>query len=104
MPVAVLNNVATQDGYVDALTVNFPRGRTAFSLNVFNAAIYYRLLWLPRDGQQRDPTSEAGEHFLAPSLSTFRDVIGEGGTPDNLFGGIMIRSAIAGTPAQVTVA
>lgn len=104
MPVATLNNVATQNVYTDALTVNFPRGRQSFTLTVFNASAFYRLLFLPSDGQQSDPQPEPSEHMIPPAFSNFRDVIGEGGPPGSLFGGIQLRSAVLNTPARVTVA
>lgn len=100
MPVWPLNNVSTQNAYVDALTVYFPFGRTSFSLQVYNAAVFYRLVtWEAPSNYQSDAT----EHFLAPVLAGFDDPEKEGLGIGQMFGGIMIRSAVAGVPAKVTV-
>jgi hypothetical protein len=101
MPVPYLNNVATQNGYVDALTVQFSFARKAFAVNVFNAAIYYKVGVTAQSG--RDIVWESDEHFLAPSLSTFEDPTAEGFAEGVKFAGIKLRSAVAGTPARVTV-
>lgn len=103
MPVALLNNVAIQTNYVDALTVHFPRGRTGFSVNVSNAAIRYTLLYIPERGQQRDPIAMPDEHELVPSFTTFNDAQQEGIPVGHIFGGIMLRSSVATSPGRVTV-
>lgn len=95
-----LNNVQTQDRYVDAVTAQFPIGRKHFSLQVYTAAVYYRLIvFRPPDQYYEDPT----EHFLAPVLADFNDPLEEGLQPGEYFGGIAFRSAKTGTPASVTV-
>lgn len=97
-----LNNVPTQDGYVDAVTAQFPRGRTSFSLQVYNAGAYYKLIrYRPDGGGQYYP--DETEHFVAPVLAGFDDPEKEGLSAGELFGGIMFRSAVLGTPAFVTV-
>lgn len=101
MPVAAINNVATQDTYVDALTVTFPLGRKGFALNVANAAVAYQLAYLmPGDREVNWTTTDRS---LLPAFSTFRDVQSEGLPSGSSFGGIRLRSFAAGLPARVTV-
>jgi hypothetical protein len=102
MPVAYLNAASTQNTYTDALTVQFAFGRPAFSVNVFNAAIMYQLGVFGPAG--RDIAWEGAEHRLDPSLSTFDNPVNEGFPPGSKFAGIRVRSALASTPAIVTVA
>lgn len=105
MPVPLLNNVATQDAYVDALTVQFARPRHAFSCNTFNNAIMYQLGYIADERPTTlDVQWETMEHQLVPSLSNFRDTTTEGLPPHTMFAGIRIRSAAVGVPARVTVA
>lgn len=101
MPVWPLNNVPTQNAYVDALTAQFPQlGRPSFSVQVYNAGVYYKLIrFTPPGSYYIDDT----EHFLAPVLAGFRSPQAEGLANDELFGGITFRSAVAGSPARVTV-
>lgn len=95
-----LNSVPTQNGYVTAVTAQFPIGRKGFSLQVYNASVMYRLIrFRPPNFYYDDDT----EHELAPVLASFTDPIKEGLQPGELFGGIAIRSAVAGSPAVVTV-
>lgn len=101
MPVAYLNNAATQDTYVDALTVAFSRGRPRFSMNVNGAAIYYKLGVIPPTG--RDIAWESTEHYLVPSLNTFTSPAAEGFPEGTLFAGIQIRSGALATPATVSI-
>lgn len=101
MPVPNLNNVATQNTFVDALTVIFPRGRPSFAVNVSNAGVYYTVAIISTSA--REPSWENLEHFLLPSLNTFRDPVAEGFPPGSPFSGIKFRSAVAGVPARVTV-
>lgn len=101
----VLNAVATQNAYTDALTVIFPQPRTAFSINVFNAAIGYRLLYVGAGTPSVAAYQvESQEHHLAPSLSTFQDPGAEGLPPGAKFAGVQVRSWVAGVPAVVSVA
>jgi len=103
VPAGALNNVATQNTYVDALTVVFayerPRG---FTVQVNNAAVFYQLAW--RFPTQRDYTWESGEHFIQPAIAGFRDPVTEGLPPGSVFAGIRLRSGATGVPARVTVA
>jgi hypothetical protein len=101
MPVANLNAASTQDAYVDALTVQFGFGRRAFSVNVTNAAVMYQVAILGPAG--RDADWEMLEHRLDPSLNTFDAPENEGFPPASQFAGIRLRSAVAATPAIVTV-
>lgn len=96
-----LNNAATQDNYVDALTVAFGRPRQSFSLNVFNNAVYYTVGIVSTSA--RDIAWEPIEHYLTPSLSNFRNAELEGFPPGSMFAGVKLRSAAAGQSARVTV-
>jgi len=104
MPVSLLNNVVVQATYVDALTVDFGRARDGFALHTFNSAIFYQLALFPFAGGSIE--WEAGEHYLAPSLSSFDSADAEGFV-GRKFGGIRVRSAVVplpASPARVTVA
>ena len=81
-----LNNVITSDLYAPATTLVAPRS-TRLRLQVRNAAIYYQL------GRSLPATVWDEEVFLAP---------GDGGFSRD-FDVVRVRSAVAGTPAQVTV-
>lgn len=109
MTVVNLNNAAvTSASYTDALTVVFGFARNAFALHTFNSAIYYKLGSIPLGtGRAGSPEWEAGEHYLAPSLSVFDDAPSEGLPAGSQFAGIQIRSAVSpvpASPARVTVA
>lgn len=99
---AALNNVATQDSYVDATTVTFMRARAGFTIQVNNAAVYYQvghlLPGIPAVNW------EPGEHFLQPSIAAFKDPALEGLPMGAMFGAVRLRSAAAGVPARVSVA
>jgi hypothetical protein len=99
MPVPTVNNVATQDNYVDALTVQFQVPRNTFLLAISNKAIYYKVILTsslyPGGGQV-----EATEHYLFPSITTFE----ESDLPQgSKYAGIQMRSGAAGQPANVTI-
>lgn len=96
-----LNNVATLDNYVEALTTVFPYPTNAFSLQVYNASIFYRLLLVPKGSLQTSAyQSDPYEHFLGPTLSDFDEADLPAG---QAFAGIMFRSAVVGVPANLTV-
>src|SRR6266536_2653031 len=103
MAVEYLNNVATQDNYVEALTVIFSRPRPAFSLNVYNKAIAYTLAITYADMRPGTWVWDSTEHHLAPSLSQFEDAVKEGLPAGALFAGVRIRTFLAGAPATVSV-
>lgn len=103
MPVTQLNNIATQDNYADALTVVFAFPRPAFSLNITNKAIMYKLAVRGTSDTSRDISWEALEHQLVPSLNSFRDPANEGFAPGSKYVGIQVRSAAIGQPANVTI-
>lgn len=95
------NAVATGDTYSDAGTCAFPRPTNAFALQVYSNAIYYTLLLVPKDQRQVGGyTPDVVEHFLGPSMSNFSEADLPAGQQ---FAGIQVRSAVAGTPAVVTV-
>lgn len=84
---ANLKNQATQDGFVDELTVRLP-GTVRVFLQVANAAVLY----------QEDKSGEGkglwtSERFLTPTVGSF----------DRVCSGLRFRSAVPGTPAQVSV-
>ena len=94
------NRVSTQDRYVTATTAQFPIGRGHFTVQVYTAGVFYRLIaHEPPSFYYEDPE----EHFLGPVLGNFDSPLQEGLAYGQLFGGIMFRSAVAGTPASVTV-
>lgn len=103
---AVLNSVATQPTYADALTVIFARPRKSFSLNVLNAQVMYQLRFKDpgRGISMADPGDwEATEHQLPPSFNRFADAEAEGLGPGAVFTGIRLRSVAVDAPAIVTV-
>lgn len=96
-----LNNATTADAYADAATVLFPRPTNAFSVQIYNAGVYYRVLLVPKDSLQSNAyQTDVYEHFLGPLLAAFDESDLPAGST---FAGIQFRSALAGTPAQVTV-
>lgn len=103
MAVPILNNVATGNVYSEALTCVFSYPKPAFALNVFNAAIFYQLAIPGASGQSRDIVWDGFEHYLAPANTNFTDPNNEGFSGATTFAGVRIRSAVTGTPANVTV-
>lgn len=84
----VIANVATQDAYVDALTLISQRGGGRLAFVVANAAVLMQLQPLY---DKASGAAEFGPEFLlTPSNGMF----------DNI-SGVRFRSAVAGTPAQV---
>lgn len=104
MPAAVLNNAATQDAYVDALTVVFVNPRSSFSLDISNAAIMYQLAVPGLSGRMGDLAWEMSEHYKLPTLNSFESPDKEGFPGVLQFAGVRVRSAAAATPARVSVA
>lgn len=88
--------------YEDATTVAFSYARPSFSVQVYNAGVYYQLGALSPG--RRDIDWEVGEHFSGPALLSFRDPAAEGLPPGSQFAAIRFRSSAAGVPAAVTVA
>lgn len=104
MPVGALNNAATQDTFVDALTVVFARPRETFALHVSNKAAIYKLGYVYKDQTNAlDVQFESGEHYIIPTTSAFESTVKEGLPPDTLFAGIQLRSGATGLPARVSV-
>lgn len=101
MPVAYLNNASTQDNYVDALTVQFAYARPAFTVQLYNAAIFYKVGVI--GPANRSIVWEGIEHYSAPAMLTFEDPVTEGFPPGSRFYGMQVRSAVAGVPGLVTV-
>ena len=94
MSFPVLNNATTGDDYSTATTVECP-GAVRIRVSIANAAIYYSL----RD-RQNAPEGIRGsaiqwgpDVFAEPSYLTLRGPLD----------GIRIKSAVPGTPAQVTI-
>lgn len=82
----VRNNVATQDDFAQATTLECD-GSIRFNLTVTGAAVYLRT-WSGTGGSGQRP-----DLFLPPGFHTR-------GWPTSR---IAVRSAVAGTPAQVTI-
>jgi hypothetical protein len=81
-----LNNITTADGYTSANTLYAP-GSARITMHVRNAAVYYQL------GDGLGGVLWRDEVFLPPgTLSGAR-----------IFDVVRVRSAVAGTPAQVTI-
>jgi hypothetical protein len=99
---AVLNNAPLGIDYTDAQTVIFPYPRSAFSVQVYNGAVYYRVGVLGPAGRGID--YEAPEHFTVSSLLNFRDPHLEGFASGSLYAAIMFRSASPTVATQVTCA
>lgn len=87
----VLNNVTTQDNYADATTLQAPQS-VKVNLWVSNAAIFVKFSD-PGAGQAAPGTAFKPEVFMPPGLYSF---LRQTET-------IAVRSAVAGTPAQVTI-
>lgn len=83
-----INNVATQDTYVKALTMESLRGGGRFTFTIANASAFVKIR------PKFDPASGAAEYgnelLFTPSQGGFEDV-----------SGVQFRSAIAGTPARI---
>lgn len=71
-------------------------------MHVFNAAIYYRVG--VNNPAETAVNWEPGEHYLAQSLTSFRDPTLEGFPAGSRYAGVMVRSANSDTPARVTIA
>lgn len=84
---ANLRNQATQDRYVDDLTVRLP-GTERIFFQVANAGVFYEA-----DESDEGKGLWTGERFLTPSIGSF----------DRRCSGLRFRSAVAGVPAQVSV-
>jgi hypothetical protein len=83
----VLANVTTGDGYTAGATLSQPRSEQAL-VQIANAAVFYQLD-LDEDGHG---LWEQEERFVLPSI----------GSLSRRCGGIRFRSAVAGSPAQVS--
>lgn len=81
-----LNNVPTSDAYSDATTLRAP-GSQRITMDVRNAAIFYQL------GAGLEGTLWRDEVFCPP----------RSWSGDRVFDAVRVRSAVAGTPAQVTI-
>lgn len=87
-----LNNITTQDEYTEGNTLRNQSPCVLVQLHVFNAAILYQLQIGGSGKESRDQPWRTAV-FLAPGFHHFyRRVTG-----------CRVRSAKAGTPAQVTV-
>lgn len=84
---ASLANVTTGDSYADAATLRLP-GTRRIVFQTANAAVIYQLDTSP-DGRN----VWGDDLFLGPTVGSF----------DRACSGIRFRSAVAGTPAQVSV-
>lgn len=82
-----LSNVATADGYSDAATLRLVGARRIVE-QIFNAAVYYQL-----DESADGLGTWTNERFRAPLSGSF----------DRVCSGVRYRSAVAGSPARVSV-
>lgn len=96
-----LNNVATADTYGDPATTIFPWATNAFSVQVYNASVAYRLLYVPKSSLQTAAyQADLAEHFIGPSFADFD----ESDLPAGMtFAGVQFRSWVPGKSANVTV-
>lgn len=89
-----LNNVTTADGYTPANTLDNLPFPSRINVDVTNAAIYWQLKQAAGPGGLSTEGTWQNEVFMAQgSRPLFRTGVR----------GIRVRSAKAGTPAQVTV-
>jgi hypothetical protein len=86
VPVSQINNATTADDYEDALTLERKGDIRRVTIDVSNAAVYYALGW-------DWPPTYSPEVFLKPGNYSL----------DRTANGCKVRSAAAGTPAQVMV-
>lgn len=90
-----LNNVETQDEYAAATTLELTQPYAMVEVDAYNAAIILELL-ISADGRADTANWQSqGALFIAPSHRVL--------VRRNIFG-IRVRSAVAATPAQVTIA
>lgn len=97
---AVLNNVTTQDNYVNANTIT-DRASARINIIVVDAPIYYRL-------QVANPKPDDSSHAVSNAYYPERYLPCAAGkifsaSIDRRATGVQIRSATAGTPATVSV-
>lgn len=90
MTLTALNNVTTSDAYSDANTMQCS-GAEKLNITVANAAIYIQFA---PDNRLHSAIGNWGpEVFMTPRLE---NKVGK-------FGAVRVRSAVVGTPAQVTI-
>lgn len=100
MSVPVLNNAVTTDIYQEVI-FTFPKN--GFALNVTNAAVFYQVGIPGASGSASDVVWDTLDHYVAPSMTNFVDPAQEGFQGTTKFAGVRVKSAVAGTPARVTV-
>ena len=89
---ASLNDATTDDNYTDDNTLKC-EGARSFSLQVVNAAIYLQRT-SPAGGGVRNPSNWGEEEYYLPGYFN---------PPVSPVEAIRVRSAIAGSPARVTI-
>lgn len=93
-----LNNVTTADSYTDANTSVMDPPREAPTMVVTGQSVYYQVF--VDDGLRGSGGQPLPEAFAPPGRYSFdaTDFI-----PSGKCRGIRVRSAVTGTPAQVTI-
>ena len=94
MPNIALNNVTTQDGYTAGTTLDTPAFQAHANIDVANNSIYWQVKQTNRLGDPPQMATWQAEVFMIPGSRT----ISRAGMT-----GLRVRSAVAGTNAQVTV-
>lgn len=86
-----LNNVATQDAYAEATTLKCV-GAVRVNIEIRQAAIYYQMT-APDPGMPEDAWGYGPEVYASRTLRSL----------NRRTSAIRVRSAVAGTPATVTI-
>lgn len=92
-----VNNVTTANAYTDANTAIFSPPKQRAYMIVTGASVYYRLM--PGVGLRALAGQFLPEIFIPPGRYTFNP----DDSPTGLIAQLAVRSAVAGTPAQVSI-
>lgn len=89
----ILNNVTTEDNYTVDVTAIFPALTHKINLVIANASVYVQ--WERVEATGRVVGAWSDEQFYVPGIASVIDPIGP-------VGGVRMRSAVTGEPAQVS--
>jgi hypothetical protein len=92
-----LNNFTTTDSFSAASEAIFSPPKSSFAMIVTNAAIYYQIA--PNVEKHPQGATYLQETFAPPG----RYIFDESDSPTGKISLCRVRSAVAGTPAQVTI-